>query len=214
VRQARRWRQTRRFWRLSRRRVGSIVILAPMDPSFAHPEHPPAVPAHDRAEIAEVLFRFAAGIDLHDRALLESVLAPEATVDFTSPAHCLGASLPVFEGRQAVADAVMASTERLDTTHTVNNLRVLTYDGKRAVTGALVAEHYLPRDGSGRHLVLMNSYQVELVSELAQWIIHRMKVDCLWFNGDPDVLWLPSVLAARAVGPISLSTWKGRKRST
>jgi hypothetical protein len=182
--------------------------------SFEHPQRHPAVPPIDRAEITEALFRFAAGINLHDRGLLESVLAPDATVDFTSPAHRLGVALPVFEGRRTVADAVMAANERMDTTHSVSNPRVMEYDGKHAVLGALVEEHYLPRDGSGRHLVLMNSYQVDLAVDVSGWTIRRMKIACLWLSGDPDVLWLPSVNAAKAAGPIDLCAWKDRHRSS
>jgi hypothetical protein len=185
-----------------------------MTRAFVHPERHPAVPPHDRAEITEALFRFAAGLDHHDRALLESVLSLDATLDFTSPARRLGVDLPVFEGRHTVLEAVINSSASLDTTHSVTNPRIVEYDGKRAVLGALVEEHYLPRDGSGRHVILMNSYQVDLFAELGQWTIRHVKVDSLWLSGDPDVLWLPSVIAAKAASPISLSSWKGRNRST
>jgi SnoaL-like domain len=54
-----------------------------------HPEQHPEVPPAHRAEIADALYRYATGMDLHDRALFESAFSSDAMLDFTSPARGL-----------------------------------------------------------------------------------------------------------------------------
>lgn len=103
---------------------------------------------------------------------------------------------------------MISSTARLDTTHSITNLRVSAYDGKQATSCALVEEHYLPKGDFRRHLILMNISTVELSREFRRWVITHMKVDNLWLSGDAEVLWLPSVIATKAAGPIPLSSWR------
>ncbi len=92
----------------------------------------------DRVAIVDALYRFGAGQDLHDRSLFESAFSPDATVDFTGRAQRLGVTIPVFEGRQAIADTILLTTSGLDTTHTVTSPRVTAYDEKHATLFALV----------------------------------------------------------------------------
>jgi len=94
------------------------------------------VPAGDRAEIVDAFYRFGAGQDLRDRRLFDSAFTLKAKLDFTGPARRLGASIPVFEGRQAIGDHVFSAIDALDTTHTVTNPRVTQYDGKHAQLSA------------------------------------------------------------------------------
>jgi HAMP domain-containing protein len=82
--------------------------------------------------MTDALYRFGAGQDLRDRPLFESAFAPDASLDFTAVAAKFGVAIPVFEGRHAIADTIMAATEPLDTTHTITNVRVTAYDGNRA----------------------------------------------------------------------------------
>lgn len=142
----------------------------------------------ERAAIVDALYRFGAGQDLHDRSLFESAFSSGATVDFTGPAQRLGVTIPVFEGRQVIADTILATTSRLDTTHTVTNPRITGYDGEHATLFALVEAQHLPQGDHSRHLLLKNIYTVELSSEDNQWLIHQMKIDLVWLRGDPSVL--------------------------
>lgn len=141
----------------------------------------------DRVEIIDALYRFAAGQDLQDRALFESAFAPEATLDFTGPARRLGASIPVFEGRTAIADTVLGTVSRLHTTHTVTNPRVA-LDGDRATLFALVEAQHLLRDDHRRRLLLKNIYWVDLERWGEQWAIRSIRIDNVWLDGDPRVL--------------------------
>lgn len=60
----------------------------------------PVVDPQDRAAIVDALYRFGAGQDLRDRALLQSAFSAEAKLDITGPARRLGVELSVLHGRQ------------------------------------------------------------------------------------------------------------------
>ncbi len=148
--------------------------------------------ADEQLRIVDALYRFGAGQDLRDRALFESAFAADATLDFTGPARRLGATIPAFEGRRAIADAVFAAIDALDTTHTVTNPRVTAFDGRRAALFALVEAQHLRRGDHGRHLLLKNVYVTDLLKQGGQWRVERMRIDCVWHDGDPAVLFPPS----------------------
>jgi hypothetical protein len=141
----------------------------------------------DRVEVIDALYRFGAGQDLRDRALFESAFGEHATVDFTGPARRLGATIPVFAGRTAIADTILGAVAALDTTHTVTNPRV-TLDGDHATLFALVEAQHLPRDDHGRNLLLKNVYRVALSRDGVRWVIDRMVIETVWLEGDPSVL--------------------------
>jgi hypothetical protein len=147
-----------------------------------------AVPPEDYIAIADALHRFGAGQDLRDRSLLESAFSAEATLDFTAVAARLGVTIPAFQGRQAIADAILTTIARLDTTHSIANVRITTFNGARADVTALIEAQHLPRGNHSRHLLLKNALTVELVREDGRWVIDRMKFDNVWRTGDPSVL--------------------------
>ena len=154
----------------------------------AHKSHYLAVPPADRDAITDALYRFAAGQDLRDRALLDSAFAGDATLDFTAVAAKLGVTIPVFEGRQMIADIVWTSTEPLDTTHTVTNVRVIAYDGDRASVTALIEAQHLPKDDHSRNLFLKNRLAVELLREGEAWMMELMTFENAWQEGEAGVL--------------------------
>jgi hypothetical protein len=141
----------------------------------------------DLHEVIDALYRFAAGQDERDRELFESAFAPGATVDFTEPARRFGVSIPVFVGRTEIADTIMGTTAGLDTTHTVTNPRIRIQQD-RATLSALVEAQHLPKHDPSRHLLLKNRYSVDLSREGRRWVIERMRIENVWFTGDPGVL--------------------------
>jgi hypothetical protein len=146
------------------------------------------VPAGDRAEIVDALYRFAAGQDLRDRRLFDSAFSGRAKLDFTGPAKRLGAEVPVFEGRQAIGDAIFSSIDALDTTHTVTNPMVTQYDSRHATLVALVEAQHLQRGDHRRSLLLKNNYTVSLSKVQDRWLIENVRIDNVWMTGDPKVL--------------------------
>jgi hypothetical protein len=140
----------------------------------------------DRHEIVDALYRFAAGQDVRDRELFLSAFAPDAQLDFTNPARRFGAEVPVMRDRDAIA-GILATLGPLDTTHTVTNCRVVV-DGDRAHLLALVEAQHVTRTTPLRHLLLKNVYDVDLIRDQDGWVIRRMVIRNVWFDGDPAVL--------------------------
>lgn len=141
----------------------------------------------DRLAIADALYRFAAGIDLRDKALLSSSLADNAVSDFRPAAAKAGFDYPVIEGRDAIVAAIMGSLASLDTSHSVTNQRI-TIAGDTARMDALVEAQHVPRDDHARHYLMKNRYDVELARKGNGWVITRNTVDNIWRAGDPAVL--------------------------
>jgi hypothetical protein len=141
----------------------------------------------DRTEVVDALYRFAAGQDLDDRALFESAFADDARLDFRQPARRLGVDVPVFAGRREIAEAVLGTLARLDTMHTVTNSRV-TLAGDRATLFALVEAQHLLKENHGRRLLLKNVYWVDLTRSGDRWEIAHMRIENVWSDGDPAVL--------------------------
>lgn len=154
--------------------------------------------ASEHFEIVDALYRFGAGQDLRDRGLFESAFAADATLDFTGPAQRLGARIPVFAGRQAIADTVFANIEDLDTTHTVTNPRVIAFDGARATLSALVEAQHLPRNDHSHHLLLKNLYTADLSRQGDRWVIEALRIGNIWLTGDPSVLFPGTADAAQS----------------
>lgn len=108
------------------------------------------VDPQDRAAFVDALYRFGAGQDLRDRVLFESAFSAQAELDISAPARRFGVELPVMQGRAAIADALMAAVNRLDTIHTVTNPRIIAYDGWCARLFALVEALNLLRGDHSR----------------------------------------------------------------
>lgn len=141
----------------------------------------------DKSAVIEVLYRFAAGIDLRDPVLLASTFAVDAISDFRPAAAKAGFDYPVIEGREVIVGALSGSLVSLDTTHTVSNPRV-SIQGDSARLDALVEAQHVPRSDPSAHYLMKNRYDVELSRQENGWVIQRVTVDNVWRDGDPAVL--------------------------
>lgn len=141
----------------------------------------------DQRAAVDALYRFAAGIDLGDRALLASALTEDAVSDFRPAAAKAGFEYPVFEGRDTIVSALSEALRRIDTTHSVSNPRV-SIDGDKARLDALVEAQHVPQHDHTRHYLMKNRYDVELLRQGGVWLIQRLTVDNVWRSGDPSVL--------------------------
>lgn len=150
--------------------------------------------ADDKLAVVEALYRFAAGIDLHDNDLLASAFAENAVSDFGPAAAKAGFEYPVLEGRESIVAALSTSLRLLDTTHSVSNPRVRV-DGDEAHLEAMVEAQHVLRNDHSRHYLMKNRYDVELVRQGEVWVIQRVTIDNVWRAGDPAVLsvvqWYP-----------------------
>ena len=143
--------------------------------------------AEQRMAIADALYRFAAGQDLRDLALLSSAFSRHAELDFVQPARRLGVELAVLKGRAAILRAFREALSRVETTHTVNTLRI-ERDGDGAALFALAEAQHLRRAERSRKLLLKNFYWLSLERAGERWTIRRLRINNSWYSGDPAVL--------------------------
>jgi hypothetical protein len=145
----------------------------------------PAWPVYDG--ILDALYRFGAGQDTRNKALFASAFSEHAQLDFVQPAALLGVTLPIMQGRDNIADAIMGTLEPLATTHTVTNPRI-SVQGNTANLWALVEAQHVLRAAPERQLLLKNIYNVALTRSADTWRITLMKIDMVWKQGDRSVL--------------------------
>jgi septum formation inhibitor-activating ATPase MinD len=141
----------------------------------------------DKLAVVEALYRFAAGIDLRDKALFASAFAEDAISDFRPAAAKAGFEYPVLEGRAHIVDTVLTALAGIDTTHSVSNPRVAV-QGDKAHLEALVEAQHVPSSDGARHYLMKNRYDVDLVRQGDVWVIQRTTIDNVWRSGDPAVL--------------------------
>jgi hypothetical protein len=144
----------------------------------------------DRTEIVDALYRFALGQDLKDADLFASSFAADAELDFRPAAARWGAEPPVMSGREAIVATILELfAGRVDTTHQVTNPRVVV-DGDTARLTALVeAQHLLTAD-HGTRALLKNRYDVELVRDGHRWTMRRVRIENVWYDGDPAAIFM------------------------
>lgn len=145
--------------------------------------------ASDKQSVLEALYRFAAGIDLRDRALLASAFAENAISDFRPAAAKAGFEYPVLQGRDIIVEALASSLSQVDTTHSISNPRVR-IDGDSASVDLLVEAQHVSRDDPGSHHLMKNRYDVALSRKGDVWVIEQVIVDNVWRTGNPRVLGL------------------------
>jgi hypothetical protein len=146
-----------------------------------------AAELRDRAEIVDAVYRFAVGQDFHKRDFFESAFTEDATLDFTQPAERVGAEAPLMTGRAEIMERAFPARQTLIVTHSITNERV-TIDGDTATLFALVeAQHVVPEDRS-RNFLLKNLYDVDLRRAEPGWRMSRLRIENLWWEGDPSVM--------------------------
>lgn len=142
----------------------------------------------DRVGITDALHRFAYGQDLKDYELFATAFAPGAVVDFDPVSRKWGVPSPLMEGRDVIVSSISGLfAGRVDTSHTIANVRV-NASGDTATAQALVeAQHLLSADHSVFAL-LKNIYDVALVRDGRRWLISHLRLSNLWYTGDPRAI--------------------------
>jgi hypothetical protein len=141
----------------------------------------------DREEVIDALYRFGLGQDLRDRDLFASAFAADAVLDFRPAATKAGLDIPLMEGRATIVDIILNPDTRIDTTHIVSNARV-ELDGDTARLTAIVEAQHLPKDDHSRYALLKNLYAVDAVREGSRWVMRHVRIDNVWYTGDPCVI--------------------------
>lgn len=143
--------------------------------------------ADDWLAIADVLHRFASGLDRKDERMFGGVFTEDAVLDFSPGGRTLGLDFPAIHDRDAIVPGILGAVADLLTSHSVSNVRVQV-DGQDAAIDALVeAQHVAVADRS-RHLLLKNRYDVRLRGDRGTWAIRTLTIDTIWWTGDPGLL--------------------------
>lgn len=142
----------------------------------------------DRVEIVDALHRFALGQDLQDKDLFASAFAADAELDFQPAAAKWGGTAPLMTGRDVIVGTILDGfAGRVDTTHQVTNPRIAV-DGDTARLTALVEAQHLLTVEHETSALLKNYYDVELVRDGARWVMRRIRIDNVWYQGEPTAI--------------------------
>ncbi|MBC8138020.1 MAG: nuclear transport factor 2 family protein [Fibrella sp.] len=141
----------------------------------------------DHLEVMDALYRFGAGVDHNDPALIASAFGEDIVVDFGPCGRKMGLEFPVLTGHETVVGFLSANAGAQTTSHVITNGRVHV-EGNVARLRALVNATHLPRDDHSRRCQMMNWYEVELVRDGRLWRMRRLVIDSAWFTGDTQVL--------------------------
>jgi len=167
-------------------------------PSTANAAQLPAAvqAAVDKSEIAELIFRFARGLDRIDETLLRSVFHHEATLDF-GPGVFQGTSNDYIHWVIGVMNQVRSSH------HLIGNV-IATLEGDVALVESYCHTHYRMDKPTGREDIFIGSRYLDRLERrpsgaLGVWkIMHRKQiidwsrtesVSDLFYHQNPDALW-------------------------
>lgn len=137
--------------------------------------------------VVDALYRFGAGVDHRDNALLATAFSDDAVVDITPCGRKMGLEFSVLTGSETIVRFLGATGERQTTTHVITNPRV-TIDEDVATLSAWVEATHLIKDDHSRRCRTMNWYAAELVLRTGLWRIRRLVIDGAWFSGDVQLL--------------------------
>ena len=143
--------------------------------------------ADDHLAITDALLRFAAGVDEGEAALIESAFADDAEIDFAPCGAALGLEFGVVRGREVIVDFLAGTAVGQATSHVVSNART-TRDGEAASLVALVDAVHIARADRTDRFRMMNRYEARLVGRSEVWVLRRVRIVNVWFEGDPRVL--------------------------
>jgi hypothetical protein len=134
-----------------------------------------------RAEISDVVNRYATGIDRRDWGLYRSIFADEVDLDFTTWSG--------GEPRRMAADAWVAGVRDglsgFDATQHQSSNHVHTIEGDAATcVSYMIARHYLIVDGDRRMQSLGGYYTNRLRRGPEGWTIHACTLTVTWEMGD------------------------------
>ena len=139
----------------------------------------------DRAEISDVVHRYARAIDLLDWNLFRSCFTDRVDIDFTSMNSGSHEAIPV----EAWMEQVNAGMSGFDATHHLSANHTHQIEGDRAsCVSYLVAEHFIfEPDGSDRCLTLGGYYTNQLTRTADGWKIFASTLTVTWHRGQLEL---------------------------
>lgn len=144
----------------------------------------------DRAQITDVLARYAMAVDARDIDRLRSCFASEAVAGYWR-GHEL-------RGRDAIAAFIAGAIERFESTQHLIGTHTFDFDGDHAATTTYVhAAHVVADDDGERVVVVGGRYEDRFVREEGVWRIAERRFAALWTTDAPSTTMLPVDPSAR-----------------
>lgn len=141
----------------------------------------------DRAEITDVIGKYALGMDTRDWELYRSVWTDEVVLDFSElelydkPFEAMRAEDWVRALRAFFADMPQSQHVKVPVSFAI--------DGDRAVVLAIMqGKHWMPTPTGGPMQTVVGYYRDELVRTSEGWKIHSLKELVHWNEGNAHVL--------------------------
>ena len=149
----------------------------------------------DRAEISDVVHKYATGLDTQDWALLRSIFLDEIEMDFAS----IGLGVGRFSADRWVEDsrilfAGFDATQHLSANH-VHDIR----GDEATCTSYMRAEHFVLNNEGENYYTMGGYYVTRLVRTSSGWKVKGMTLNVQWNRGNRHVL--------------RLATRRGRERT-
>jgi hypothetical protein len=138
-----------------------------------------------RVEIADVMARFAAGIDSCDWALYRSAFADEIDVDYSS---WRATSIGRWSADDWVARATHLFPGLSATRHSITNLLVVGEGEQATVRANVCADHVIVDDDRTDVFTLNGVYHDRLVRSHSGWVIAGKRLVVEWCVGDRALL--------------------------
>jgi hypothetical protein len=143
----------------------------------------------DRAEITDVLYRYASTIDRFDHAGLRSVLADDLWAQY-------GNAEPV-SGGDAVAAWIGEATATVVWQHHLLSVYHVEVDGDRASALVYHTSHQVFEDSPDTAKLLVGRYHNELRREDGGWRISRLVLEILWGEEKTDAAGYLALIGGR-----------------
>ncbi len=137
----------------------------------------------DRAEISDVVHRYATGLDRRDWELFRSIFTDEIEMDFRS----VGIPPGTFKADQWVEDAKtlfagFGATQHVSSNH-VHDVR----GAGATCVSYMKAEHFVADVEGEDRWTIGGYYTNELVRTPDGWKIHKLTLTVTWSRGNPEI---------------------------
>jgi hypothetical protein len=140
----------------------------------------------DKIAVAEIVYRYALGVDQRDWAVYRSVFADSVNIDFSS-------FDPTLRPREIVADDWVAGIRPLfdglaASQHAMTNPLVTVKGDAATITMGVRAHHVYDPDDPASWYTVGGYYDDTLVRVDSRWLLTGVRLTVTWRAGDPSIM--------------------------
>lgn len=142
-------------------------------------------PLSGRDAVTDAVYRAILGFNTNDVNLIKSALTEDYT--FIVNGH-------IMQGLDKIVTELFAKIAKLDTTHSISNIRVNIDGAQASLTATSLAQHCrsgMGTDTKAEKYLAGALYRVDLLKQdgdVEVWKIANFKLQATWAQGDPSIL--------------------------